>query len=212
MTDNVRDRYNEMAERYTEVNRGALDHDEFNRGWIARFVEIAALGAGPVADLGCGPGFVTKYLTELGLDARGYDLSSELIATARSLFPEVAFHVGDFTELGLDDASFAGIISRYSLIHADPQSLAETFEEFARLLEPGSPLLLSFFAASSAERHGSPFDHKVVTAYELFPATIAKALQQVGFDRIDIGTHGPPEGARPIDHATILARRSPSGS
>ncbi len=210
MIQDVRDRYNDMAELYTEVNRRALDHDEFNRGWIDRFVALVALSDGPVADLGCGPGFVTNYLTELGLDVHGYDLSPVLISTAQDLFPDLVFRVGDFTSLDLADASFAGIVSRYSLIHAPPDSLGQTFDEFARLLAPSAPFLISFFAASSAERHGAPFDHKVVTAYELFPETLGEAMQLAGFDRIEVGTHGPPEGTRPIDHATILARRSSS--
>ena len=76
-----------------------------------------------------------------------------------------------------------------------------------RVLQPGAPVLLSFFASSSAEAHGSPFDHAVVTAYELFPATIARQLRDAGFAEVEFGVCDPPAGARPLDQGTVLARK-----
>lgn len=209
MSDLIRDSYNAMSELYVAVNQGALDGEGTRlQKWLATFVEIAAPGDGPVADLGCGPGFVTQHLTDLGLDMRGFDLSPALIAEARNLFPDLDVQVADFTALGLPDASFAGILTRYSLIHSQPSDLASTFVEFARLLKPDAPIHMSFFAAKSAEEHGTPFDHKVVTAYALFPATIAGELERAGFDRLEIDVVGPREGERQLDHAIIHARRS----
>lgn len=207
MTDQIRESYDAMAELYTAVNVGDIDRDTPDRAWLAQFADLAALGLGPVADLGCGPGFVTNHLSELGLSMLGYDLSPALVAEARRLFPDLPFEVGDFTALGLADGSLSGIVSRYSLIHTAPADLEGVFVEFSRLLEPGAPLLLSFFAAGSASTHGSPFDHKVVTAYELFPAAIVSHLENAGFDSIEVGTRPPLEGERAMDHGTVLARR-----
>lgn len=212
MSDQIRDSYDAMSELYVAVNRGALDGEGNRlREWLARFAEMAALGDSPVADLGCGPGFVTQHLTELGLDMRGFDLSPALIAEAQSMFPELDVQVADFTALDLPDASFAGILTRYSLIHSQPSDLASTFVEFGRLLKPDAPIHVSFFAASSAEEHGTPFDHKVVTAYALFPATIAGELERAGFDRLEVDVIGPRQGERQLDHAIIHARRSDVG-
>ncbi|MDG1088757.1 MAG: class I SAM-dependent methyltransferase, partial [Acidimicrobiales bacterium] len=102
------------------------------------------------------------------------------------------------------------VMSRYSLIHMPVDALDNAFSEFARVFKPGAPALVSFFAANSAEKHGSPFDHKVTTAYELFPDTIVSTMQAAGFDDFKIGVQGPSEGQRPLDHATLLAHRASS--
>jgi hypothetical protein len=119
----------------------------------------------------------------------------------------VQFRVGDLTALDNADSSVGGIVSRYSLIHMLPSRLGNVFEEWMRVLEPGAPVLLSFFAACSADAHGSTLDHAVVTAYELFPATIAGLLQDAGFTDVEFGIRPPPDGARPIGHGTTLARK-----
>ena len=151
---------------------------------------------------------MTNHLSELGLTVIGVDLSSALIAKAKRLFPHLEFQVSDLTALDIPSTSLAGIVARYSLIHMPPNQLASVFTEFSRLLKFGGPVLVSFFAANSAERHAAPFDHAVVTAYELFPNTIASQLQDAGFEDVKIGTRGPVLGERALDHGTILARRA----
>jgi hypothetical protein len=83
----------------------------------------------------------------------------------------------------------------------------DVFEEWMRVLESGAPVLVSFFASRSAQAHGSPFDHAVVTAYELFPATIARELQDAGFADVEVGVRPPPEGGRPLDQGTVLVHK-----
>lgn len=76
-----------------------------------------------------------------------------------------------------------------------------------RVLEPGAPILVSFFASPSAEAHGTPFDHAVVTAYALFPATIAQQLEDAGFTDVEIAVRNPLDGERPLEHGTVLAQK-----
>ncbi len=210
MTDQVRDSYDAMAEQYAALVRNDLDRDTNARDWLAAFAELAATRDGTVADLGCGPGHVVDHLSELGLTVVGYDLSPGQIAEARSAFPDSQFHVGDLAALDIADSSLGGIVARYSLIHTLPSRLGAVFGEWMRVLEPGAPVLVSFFGSASAEAHGTPFDHKVVTAYELFPATIARQLEDAGFSDVEVGIRDPPEGGRPFDQGTILARKPDS--
>lgn len=207
MTDEVRDSYDAMAEKYAALFLTDLNRDTNARDWLAVFAKLAASRNGAVVDLGCGPGHVVNHLSELGLTVVGYDLSPGQIAEARKAFPDLQFHVGDLAALGNADSSVGGIVSRYSLIHMLPSRLSDVFEEWMRVLEPGAPVLVSFFGSSSADAHGTPFDHKVVTAYELFPATIARQLQDAGFADVEIGVRPPPEGGRPLDQGTVLARK-----
>lgn len=207
MTDAVRDSYDAMASRYAALFLDDLDRDTDALDWLASFARLAAAKNGAVADLGCGPGHVVNHLSELGLTVAGYDLSPGQIAQAHLAFPDLQFHVGDLAALDTADDSLGGIVARYSLIHTLPSRLSDVFEEWMRVLEPGAPVLMSFFGSLSADAHGTPFDHAVVTAYELFPATIAQQLHDAGFLDVDIGVCGPLEGGRPLDRGTILARK-----
>lgn len=206
MTDEVRESYDAMAEQYAALFLNELERDANALSWLARFAELAVGRKGPVADLGCGPGRLVSYLSDLGLATIGYDLSPGQIAEARSAFPDSEFQVGDLAAIDRPDSSLGGIVARYSLIHLLPSRLGDIFTEWMRVLEPRAPVLVSFFGSTSAETHGSPFDHAVVTAYELYPATIAGLMREAGFTSIEIGVRDPPEGGRPFDQGTILAQ------
>ncbi len=206
MTDDVRDCYDAMAERYAALDH-RIDRIPTDGKWLATFAELAASSEGVVADLGCGPGHVVNHLSELGLAVIGYDISPGQLGEARHAFPDSQFEIGDLAALDNADGSLGGIVSRYSLIHLLPTRLDNIFDEWFRVLEPAAPVLVSFFAAPSAEAHGSPFDHAVVTAYELFPATIAAQLQDAGFGDVKVALRKPLAGERPLDHGTVLAIR-----
>ncbi len=207
MTDAVRDSYDARAKEYTDLNLGDLDRVPGDRERLEAFARLVPPGAGVVADVGCGPGHVVQLLAELGVEAFGVDLSPAMIDEARRAFPRSTFHVGDLTSLDLADASLAGLVSRYSLIHLAPARLPDAFREWFRVLEPGAPVLVSFFASGASDAHGRPFDHAVVTAHALFPETVVAEMRAVGFERFDVSARGPLEDERPLDHATILARR-----
>jgi SAM-dependent methyltransferase len=205
MPGDVRASYDVRAQEYAAFALRDLDRVPTDRAWLHEFAELVAHGDGAVADLGCGPGHVTNYLSELGLAAIGYDIAPAMIELAQCDYRSSNFQVGDLADLAVADSCFAGLVARYSVIHTLPGELPKVFREWARVLQLGAPLLLSFFASDCEDRHGSPFDHAVVTAYELFPAMIAGALIDCGFDCIKIGIRGPLEGERLLDHATILA-------
>jgi ubiquinone/menaquinone biosynthesis C-methylase UbiE len=208
MSDIVRDAYDARAREYTDVNLGDLDRVPLDREWLGAFARLASLGTGVVADVGCGPGHVVHHLAELGVKAIGYDISPAMIQEALRAFPGSQFQAGDLTSLGIADSSLAGIVARYSLIHMPPERLGDAFRELFRVLEPGAPLLVSFFASDSSATHGLRFDHAVVTAHALFPETIVEEMRTAGFDRFERATRKPLEGERPLDHGTILARRA----
>ena len=210
MADPVRFAYDQNAELYAALFSGELANDEQTLRMLADFAVAASGRMGSVADLGCGPGDVVAHLAGVGVAAFGLDLSPGQVAQAQLAHPDLQFDVGDLTALAADDGSLGGIVSRYSVIHLPPERLGRVFTEWFRVLEPGAPLFLSFFGARTAEGHGEPFDHKVVTAYALDPATIADLLRSAGFLDVQVDAAPLPEGARRFDHATVLARRPPS--
>lgn len=207
MTHPVGRAYDVNAELYASLFLSDLDQDSQSTRWLTTFAEIAAERRGQVVDLGCGPGSAVRYLSELGLTVTGIDLSPGQIAQARQAFPELSFQVGDLTALRFADSSLGGIVSRYSLIHLHPSDLNDVLAEWFRALEPGAPVFVAFFGSKSADAHGTPFDHAVVTAYELFPAAVGRQIEEAGFTGVELQTTPIPDGGRPFDHTTILARK-----
>jgi SAM-dependent methyltransferase len=206
VTDAVRAGYDRVAKQYAELFLGDLEDQPFVRKRLTAFANQVAPG-GLVADLGCGPGHVSNFLTGLGLTTVGYDLSPATIDEARQAFPELDFHVGDLTALGVADHAFAGIIARYSIIHMDPGRLGDAFGEWMRVLTPGAPVYVSFFSALTPEGHGEAFDHAAVTAYGLFPDDVVAEMRAAGFEHFDVAILPPPGGGRPFEQAKVLARR-----
>ena len=66
----LRGSYDTVAHRYADEIGAELDHRPLERGLLAAFVEMTR-GAGPVADVGCGPGHVTRHLASLGCPVIG---------------------------------------------------------------------------------------------------------------------------------------------
>jgi MPBQ/MSBQ methyltransferase len=99
-------------------------------------------GAGARAlDVGCGTGYQTSILHELGYDTHGVDISTALVAVAHARFPAASFALGDAAALPYPDASFDAVTccgSTLSFVD-DP---ARALREIGRVLRPRGRLLL----------------------------------------------------------------------
>ncbi|MFD4481251.1 class I SAM-dependent DNA methyltransferase [Streptomyces sp. NPDC058471] len=188
------DAYDSVAVLYDELSRGALDAFPLDRAVLAAFAELVSAGAGPVAELGCGPGRTTAYLRDLGLDVFGIDLSPAMIELARQNHPDLRFELGSMDALDLADGKLNGIVSWYSLIHTPPQDLPPYFTEFRRVIAPGGHILLGFFEADGGPV--TPFDHKVVTAYRWPVDGLAELAREAGFVEVGRMLREPHEGER----------------
>jgi SAM-dependent methyltransferase len=143
--EDTRVSYDTVAESYTAFVRDLLDDLPRERAALGEFAGLVRAGGdGPVADVGCGPGRVTAFLRGLGLDAFGIDLSPRMIGIARRDNPGMRFAVGSMTDLPLADASVAGLLAYYSLIHVPDGAIPRVVAHFHRVLRPGAPLLLGF--------------------------------------------------------------------
>ncbi len=71
-------------------------------------------------DLGCGPGYYTRPLTEFGR-VSGIDLSDEAIATARAKYPDIDFHAGNLYEHPLPRSHFDAVIAQEVFDHVPDQ-------------------------------------------------------------------------------------------
>ncbi|MFF0559426.1 class I SAM-dependent methyltransferase [Streptomyces sp. NPDC004266] len=142
--DVVRESYDRVADNYahmvTTTGMGDIRRHPWLKASIDAFADTVG-GLGPVLDVGCGPGTVTAYLAERGLDVSGVDLSPRMIENARRLHPECRFDVASATELDLADASLGGVLGWWSLFNLPREVLPQVLAMFARALKPGGHLI-----------------------------------------------------------------------
>jgi ubiquinone/menaquinone biosynthesis C-methylase UbiE len=180
LTD-TRTSYDTVATSYADIVREALDRDPYLRGALAMFAGM--VDDGPVADVGCGPGHVTAHLHELGVDAFGVDLSPGMVEVARRDHPGLRFEVGSMTDLVLPDASLAGLLAWWTLIHVPDELVPAVFGQFRRVLRSGGPVLLGFHVGDESRLKtegygGHPMN---VQVYRRRPGQVAGWLRDAGF-------------------------------
>lgn len=134
--------YDVIATFYHQRFAHELEAKPLDRAMLASFAELVR--GRPVADIGCGTGRVTAFLSGLGADVSGIDLSPGMVAVARDQYPELRFEVGSMLNLDLPDGTLGGVLAWYSTIHVPDDQLPLAFTEFRRLLAPGGYLLLAF--------------------------------------------------------------------
>ncbi|WP_043625218.1 class I SAM-dependent methyltransferase [Nonomuraea candida] len=198
--------YDAVVALYADLAKDALDDQPLDRAALDVFAEVVrTAGGGPVAELGCGPGYTTAYLRGLGLDVFGLDLAPAMIERARETFPDLRFEVGSMDALDLADGALRGIVSWYSLIHVPPEEVPAYLGEFGRVLAPGGHLLLGFF--ESEDEPVTPFDHKVTTAYRWPIDELAALARAAGFAEVGRVLRKPHEGERQHRRGSLLMRR-----
>ncbi|MFC5001984.1 class I SAM-dependent DNA methyltransferase [Dactylosporangium cerinum] len=170
-----------MAESYAGQLRDALTGEPYLRAALKLFA--GQVGVGRVADVGCGPGHVTAYLHELGVDAFGIDLSQAMVDIARRDHPGIRFEVGSMTDLDLPDASVAGLLAFWSLVHVPDAAIPAVFDGFRRVLRPRAPLLLGFHAGhgSRLKTEGYGGHPMRVHVHRRSPEQVAAWLRDAGF-------------------------------
>jgi ubiquinone/menaquinone biosynthesis C-methylase UbiE len=92
------------------------------------------LAGGQVLDLGCGAGRDVEWLSEIGYEATGVDLSSGMLMEGRQRLPAARFVRADVRRLPFGDASVDGAWVCSSLVHLDPQGVAMSIAELSRVL------------------------------------------------------------------------------
>jgi SAM-dependent methyltransferase len=203
-SDAIRAGYAPVAHAYREHLQDELAGKPLDRAFLDAFVERCA--GGPIADIGCGPGHVARYLAERGANVIGVDLSPEMIAEARACHPAIAFHVGDMFALPPEIAELAGIVAFYAIVHTPTDRLP--FREFHRVLAPGGLAAIAFHAGSQTVHVDDLFG--VATSLEFTfhdPDAVVAALIGAGFTleaRLD---RAPYPGVEHASQRTYLLAR-----
>jgi len=203
----VRESYDSAAQAYAEHLATELAHKPLDRHLLNRFAE-AMRGQGLVADLGCGPGHVARYLHEQGVDIVGIDLSPEMVRVATDLNPSLAFRVGDMRQLDMADASLAGVVAFYSIVHFSPSELGPVLQQIRRVLVPGGLALVSFHVGAELVHVDDLFGAPVCLDFQFHaPSEVIDALRLAHLAVIEHVEREPYEGAEyPSRRCYLLAR------
>jgi len=107
---------------------------------ILRLIEKLALKHPRILDLGCGHGWFTERLADVG-EAHGIDLSSEGIAAAQARRPDIAYMAGDIYEAPLRKDYFDIVVSQEVIAHVQDQP--QYVQRAAEVLREGGYLIIT---------------------------------------------------------------------
>jgi SAM-dependent methyltransferase len=217
--DRVRDSYDRVAERYAEEIGGELAGKPLDRALLRCFAELVSNvdeEAHAAADLGCGPGHISAYLTTLGVPTTGVDISPVMIDVARRAHPEVAFRVGSLLALPAIDGELTGAIAFYSIIHLAAQDRPAAFAEMARVVRPGGWLLVAFHVSLTGHAPGEVMhadqwwgEQVDLEFHYLDPEEVIKEVSAAGFVIMSRTEREPwPGGEHESRRCYLLARRA----
>jgi len=205
---NIRGSYDSAAEAYAAHLANELERKPLDRHLLNRFAEDTR-GQGRVADLGCGPGHVARYLHDQGVDTVGIDLSPNMIGVAARLNPNLDFRIGDMRRLDVPDSSLKGIVAFYAIVHFEREEFGGVMSEWRRVVEPGGLVLVAFHTGDDIVHVDDLFGVPVSLDFHFHTAaTVAGALERADFTVIERVERSPYEGAEyPSRRCYLLARR-----
>lgn len=205
--DRLRASYDAVAEPYAETFGDELTQKPFDRALLERFA-AALPAAAPVADVGCGPGQVARFLKGCGLEPLGLDLSPRTVTLARRRNPDLRFAVGDMRQLAFPDETFAGIVAFYAVIHLERAEVVGAFLEFYRVLKPGGRLLVSFHIGEGETGLETWFGRPVSLSFTFFrPAEMEAYLGEAGFTVLEALERPPYAFEVQTERLYVLAQK-----
>ncbi|MCF3963391.1 class I SAM-dependent DNA methyltransferase [Streptomyces fuscigenes] len=187
--DTVRDSYDRVADNYADMVRTTGMGDIRRHPWLKASIDAFADtvdGLGPVLDVGCGPGTVTAYLAERGLDVSGVDLSPRMIENARRLHPECRFSVSSATELDLAEGSLGGVLGWWSLFNLPRGILPQVLSLFARSLRPGGHFITGTHAGEEDVARTEAYGGVPVrwTTHRWQPERLVGLIERAGLETV----------------------------
>ncbi len=151
----------------TAPGHGLFEEEE-KQEWIKALREIVPEGA-KVLDVGCGTGFLTLLLAEMGHTVKGLDISEGMQADAKRKVKEqgleerVSFTIGDAEKLDEPENEYDVVINRH-LLWTLPHP-GEAIDSWIKVVKPGGKVIIidgdwKAYANKSKERDNAEHCHE----------------------------------------------------
>jgi SAM-dependent methyltransferase len=158
-----------------------------------------------VLDLGCGPGRDVDFLTHLGCQVVGVDLSAGMLAEARRRLLDSSLVRGDLRHPPFAPGAFDGIWACASLLHLRRAEFPAALAEVSRLLRrPGGVFYLALKGGQGEQWVTGRGGRRTFFAYYQ-PAEVETALRQAGFEILDSWVN-PDQAGRAEPWLNFLGR------
>lgn len=186
--------YDAVAKEWAEEFSGEHEKKPKDQEMLLRFSQEIG-DRRPVWDFGCGPGNTAKYLSNLGVEISGLDLSEKILEQARAVHPEINFRKGNILDLEFENDSIAGVAAFYAIVHFTKEQAGTAFREVFRVLQPGGIFLFTYHIGEETLHIDEFFGKNVDIDFMFFTADfIFSCLKDSGFERIEIIEREPYPG------------------
>ncbi|AEF96951.1 class I SAM-dependent methyltransferase [Methanotorris igneus] len=139
----IKSRWNEHAKNYDKIPAHGVNSEKDKKVVKNALKEILKRKM-KILDVGCGTGFLSLILAELGHEVVGIDLSEGMLNKARekakNLGLDIEFMVGDAENLPFEDNTFDAIVERHILWTLPNPKKA--IKEWMRVLKDGGKIIL----------------------------------------------------------------------
>jgi SAM-dependent methyltransferase len=205
--DGFRASYDAVADAYAKEFFDELSRKPFDRALLDSFA-AAIPPSGQVLDIGCGPGHITRYLSERGVNSAGVDLSPAMVDVARKLNPGLAFSTGDMRSIDRTAATLAAIVAFYSVIHIPRAEVPQVLDEFHRVIAMEGLLLMSVHGGSGIVHRDEFLGQTVPFEATLFSlGEIVSLVERAGFWVDEARQRAPYDFEYPTPRMYVLAHR-----
>ncbi len=171
-----------MTSRFDSATLDAYSKDaaRYSQEWLDQpppddlytLLETYLVPQGTTAENGCGNGRDAGWLAPHGYRVCGFDASTPLLAEARRLYPEIAFHEATLPALAEIEERFDNVVCETVIMHLPTESIPLAVDNLRRLLRPNGVLYLSW-RVTEGEDQRQP-DGRFYAAFE--PPLVVDAL------------------------------------
>ncbi|MBD0257877.1 MAG: methyltransferase domain-containing protein [Cytophagales bacterium] len=208
-TPEVTAAYDQVARTYADKYQDEILLKPKVQAFLADFV-AAVPPDGIIADMGCGPGQVARYVQgHLGRRTAGIDLSPEMVRIAAELNPTIPFRAADVLQM-TETEVYDALIGLYFIVNFPVATLDSLFGKLHQLLKPGGQLLLSFHLGEDQVRRVEDFlnSGKSLDFYFFRVETVREKLRRNGFTVKEVRRRDPYVGVEyESQRAYVFARK-----
>ena len=148
--------YSVIAKKYAEIFYDELSTKPIDCKLYDMFIERLPDNC-VCLELGCGPGEISNYFHQKGVNIIGIDKSVKMIEIAKKLNEKIEFKVDDVFQLKLESGKFDGIVAPYLIVNFSNKEVEKSIREMNRVLKSTGILLMSFHIGNNKKLKAKNF-------------------------------------------------------